>query len=105
MNRDQVLAWLETRRPVPPPELAARLRALVAAAPERVLAGGGLRAALADLGLSVLAGLEGRDPQEAGVALDLLAADALVTYAFEAAADEGTDVTGLAGRLLAEVSE
>jgi len=41
--------------------------------------------------------------ESSATALDLLAADAFVTYAFEAASEEGTDVAGLATRLLTTV--
>ena len=44
------------------------------------------------------------DPRSRSLALDLLAADAFVTYAFEAAAEEGVEVAPLVSRLLAEVS-
>ncbi|HEX6964574.1 MAG TPA: hypothetical protein VF166_02170 [Gemmatimonadaceae bacterium] len=81
-----VAEWLDSRTPPAPPRLHARLRealhpwahADVADAPEYCLAAAEviLRHLLAD---------ESRDRARA---LDLLAADALVTYAFEAASDE-----------------
>lgn len=82
--------WLATRTPAPPPELAARVRHLlgstvdddVAVAPDRLL-GAAERTVAALL-------REGRTGRES--AADLLAADALVTYAFEAA---GSDPTGV----------
>jgi hypothetical protein len=57
---------------------------------------------MAALGLAMLALLDGRHEKGRDLALDLLAADALVTYAFEAAAEEGTPVDELVRRLLAE---
>ena len=70
---------------------------------EAALAGTGMAETMGTLGIVTLAGLRDRQAQGEGVALDLLAADAFVTYAFEAAAEEGTDVTALVQRLLREV--
>ncbi|MDE3128531.1 MAG: hypothetical protein KGL38_11030 [Gemmatimonadota bacterium] len=77
-------AWLDARTPAPPPALARRIRELLAADLDRDAAdahrvcGAAAEALLAAL----LAEREtGRE-----TALDLLAADALVTYAFEHAA-------------------
>ncbi len=88
MTRSEVLAWLATRRPAPPPALAARLGAVVT---DAVLP---LPDHLAQLGREVLAGVTARPDAGRELALDLLAADALVTYAFEAQAE--ADVAGLA---------
>jgi len=79
-----VAAWIAQREPAPPAALAARLEALAREAPAGValpvamveLAGGALRRLLAR-------GEEGRE-----VALELLAIDALATYAFEAQGEE-----------------
>jgi hypothetical protein len=79
-------AWLESRTPAPPPALATRLRAVLDAdreapldeIPERCLAGAE----------RLLAGLLDAPAASREAALDLLAADALVTYAFEAAGEE-----------------
>ena len=79
-------AWLESRTPPAPPALRDRVRSLLAAdesapasqIPDRCLAAAeGLLVTLVDTAGTT------RD-----AALDLLAADALVTYAFEAASDE-----------------
>lgn len=77
--------WLESRHPAPPAELAQRLRGVLgprlddpaSSAPHRLV-----DAAEALLGDILDAGRASREN-----ALDLLAVDALVTYAFEAAAD------------------
>lgn len=101
MTRDAVAAWLAARRPAPPAALAARLtHALAAYSEERLRAAGTMAEAMADLGLATLAGLKGGESAE--LALDLLAADGFVTYAFEAAAEEGVNVESLATRLLTE---
>ena len=83
MTRDQVLAWLDTRRPVPPATLRDRLRHAVHDAPD------GLVAHLARLGRELLDGVVARPNGGRELALDLLAADAFATYAFEAQAEEG----------------
>lgn len=78
--------WLAHRSPPPPEALAARIEELLAvvglpgegAAPER----------LADAAERVLARLLREECATRQSALDLLAADAMATYAFEAAADE-----------------
>ena len=79
------IAWLEARRPPAPPALARRLRAALEALP----ASG--EAAVADrcleAGERVLASLLERGCGARDAALDLLAVDALVTYAFEAASE------------------
>ena len=78
--------WLDRRELVPPPALRHRLDTAVTEAPRAQT----LPAPDASLeaALVLLDGLlRGADASRAG-ALELLAADALMTYAFEAAADE-----------------
>jgi hypothetical protein len=82
MTRDEILAWLDSRRPTPPLALRERLRAAVH---ETAL---GLPAHLARLGDELLAGVAARPAGGRELALDLLAADAFATYAFEAQAEE-----------------
>jgi hypothetical protein len=81
MTRDDLEAWLEARRPAPPEALAARLRSLATDSP---LA---LPEHLAALGRDVLRRVSAGPAADRTLALDLLAADALVTYAFEAQAE------------------
>lgn len=87
MTRDDLVAWLDARRPAPPAVLRERLRALAnaspLAAPEQ----------LGRLGLDLLAQVVARPAAGRELALDLLCADAFVTYAFEAQAEQ--DVGGL----------
>jgi hypothetical protein len=79
--------WLVTRDPAPPPALNARLRELLgdrsssplAEAPEALVT-----IAEAQLARLVAVGANGRGGE---AALDLLAVDALVTYAYEAASE------------------
>ncbi|MBX6363244.1 MAG: hypothetical protein IRZ00_05190 [Gemmatimonadetes bacterium] len=77
------LEWLDTRTPPPPAELRARLAD--ALEPAETLPG-----ALADGALVCLAAALARGDDRAA-ALDLLSADALLTYALEAAAEAGAD--------------
>jgi hypothetical protein len=88
MTRAEVLAWLESRRPAPPEGLAACLAAAVTdtASP--------LSEHLALLGQHMLTRVADRPEGGRELALDLLAADAFVTYAFEAQAE--ADVAGVA---------
>jgi hypothetical protein len=88
MTRRAVLSWLEGRRPGPPDAVRAHLAAAVTDAslplPEH----------LAELGREVLVRVASRPDGGRELALDLLAADAFITYAFEAQAE--ADVGGLA---------
>ena len=82
MTRDQVLAWLDTRRPTPPDTLRDRLRGAVHDTPF------GLPAHLAQLDHELLDRVVARPAGGRELALDLLAADAFATYACEAQAEE-----------------
>lgn len=84
MTRSDVLAWLDTRRPVPPAALRERInRAVANTTPHSPLP-----VYLAELGRGLLERVAARPQGGREVALDLLAADAFVTYAFEAQAEE-----------------
>ncbi|PYP08302.1 MAG: hypothetical protein DMD59_12625 [Gemmatimonadetes bacterium] len=87
MTRDQVLAWLDARRPAPPDALRERLRGVVHDAPEALIPH------LARLGRELLDRVTARPLGGRELALDLLAADAFATYACEAEAEEGTHET------------
>lgn len=97
MSADTLAAWLAGRRPLPPGALAARIRDAVgdeAGAPPQALAG---------LGARVLDHVAAQATQDRRHALDLLTADALVTYAFEAQAEHDVrGLTRLAERISAE---
>jgi hypothetical protein len=88
MTRREVVAWLDARRPAPPAALRAGLDAAVTDSEER------LPEHLADLGRALLRRVASQPRGGRELALDLLAADAFVTYAFEAQAE--ADVAGLA---------
>lgn len=87
MTRADVLAWLARRQPVPPDALRSHLAATVT---DR---DAGLPDHLAQEGAALLARVTGSTGSGRERALDLLAADAFVTYAFEAQAEQ--DVRGL----------
>ncbi|HEX6536901.1 MAG TPA: hypothetical protein VF041_20115 [Gemmatimonadaceae bacterium] len=94
--------WLATRTPPPPPLLAARLEEALAPALGRDVAhveDASLAAAEAILHQLLSTPDAGRDR-----ALDLLAADALVTYAFEAASDEPDAIAARADGAMARLA-
>jgi hypothetical protein len=95
MTRRELLEWLGTRRPTPPAALRAHLEEAVVDGAEP------LPQHLARLGAALLARVAGHPAGGRELALDLLAADAFVTYAFEAQAE--ADVDGLA-RLAQDVT-
>jgi hypothetical protein len=94
VTRQALVAWLRRRVPAPPAGLREHLEALAtdSAAP--------LPEHLAILGTEVLARVAGQPAGGRELALDLLAADAFVTYAFEAQAEiDPAALSGLAERL------
>lgn len=88
MTRIEVLAWLDRRCPAPPRALRAQIERAVTDATLP------LPAHLAELGRALLARVTVRPDGRRELALDLLAADAFITYAFEAQAEQ--DVGGVA---------
>ena len=76
--------WIRGRSPAPPPHLLSRVEAMAANAPRAATPADALLDAAAAVMADVLR--DGCLTRSAG--LDLLAVDALVTYAFEAAADD-----------------
>ncbi len=99
VSRSTVRAWMLSRTPVPPADLAVVLSSILDAAPDSAFEGRSLSAVLGRLSIMTL-----DEKRPAGdAALFLLASDALVTYAFEAAAEEGEDLTAVAERLLGQV--
>ena len=88
MTRDDVRRWLASRKPTPPQALRERLnRAVVELLPAP---SSQLPAYLAQLGQTLLERVAGKPKGGRELALDLLAADAFATYAFEAQAEEGS---------------
>jgi hypothetical protein len=83
--------WLDARAPEPPPELTRRVRIALGAEVEadaRYAADICVNAAQRVVAELLRAGRTGRES-----AADLLAADALVAYAFEAASDDPAGLT------------
>ena len=88
MTRAEVLAWLDTRTPAPPKALRERLERAV----QELLPAPGsvLPVYLARMGEELLDRVTSRPSGGRELALDLLAADAFATYAFEAQAEDET---------------
>jgi hypothetical protein len=103
MTRGAALAWLAARLPSRPEALAIHMTRSVAAGPSLALEAASTMAdAMAALGVSTLAAVTAGGSEGAELAMDLLAADAFVTYAFEAAGEEDVSVGPLVERLLQE---
>ncbi len=82
--------WLATRQPPAPHNLLTRMSAEIS---KLGMAEADVTPrALADAGASILRSLDESGCSDRAKALDLLAADALFTYAFEAAADSKADI-------------
>jgi hypothetical protein len=87
-------AWLATRQPVAPERIGAHVAAAV---PQN---GAPLPEVLARAGVALLRRVTSEPDGTRELALDLLAADALITYAFEAQAEADVDgLIALADRL------
>ena len=97
-------AWLAKHTPPPPPVLAERVEAIVG--PRVGANGGGVPSpeAYLDAAEELLATLISDGCVSRSSALDLLVADALVTYAFEVAADEPARVAERAERAMARIA-
>lgn len=80
--------WLAAREPAPPTALLARMREALDREADRDAIDA--HETLLGAGVTLLERMLGAGDQGRGSALDLLAADALVTYAFEAAAEDAT---------------
>ena len=93
--------WLDARDPAPPTALADALRAELAA--ELDLSFASAPGALLKAGERVLERVLKAEPQTPAVAPDLLLADALVTYAFEAVAESAADADRLARDAMARL--
>lgn len=81
----EIAEWLDAREPSPPERLSGRIRAeLAASASLDSTLDPGL---LAEAGIAIVHAIGHTGSSDRSTALDLLAADALVTYAFEASAE------------------
>lgn len=100
-----MLTWLGQRRPAPPPTFAAHLAAAaaVSVSPTTPTAAQSLPRHLVGLGQRLLARVTAAPGGGRELALDLLAADAFVTYGFEAQAEADVNaLTVLAERVAGE---
>lgn len=93
--------WLQTRTPAAPLELAARIQSLAAPFAGQPAEKASLCLAAAERGLIHLLA-QGAGAR--GSALDLLAIDALVTYAFEAASSDPERIPELAHEAMGRLS-
>jgi hypothetical protein len=94
--------WLDARRPVPPPALRARIDTALGSSLDA-----GEEAALEaclSAGERVVASLLRSNATSRDTAIDLLAADALVTYAFEAASDRPAEIAVRAADAMARIA-
>jgi hypothetical protein len=94
--------WLSARTPAPPPELAARLRTVLGARLDESAAHA--HEAAIDTAESLLSELLALECAMRDRALDLLAVDALVTYAFEAAAEDPDSLAQRATATMASIA-
>jgi len=95
-------AWLAAVQPAPPPALAARLAVLLQ--PYQTLSATHVPESCLAAGEHLLDALLASGATTRGTALDLLAVDALVTYAFQAAADEPQRLEARAARAMARIA-
>jgi hypothetical protein len=98
-----VATWLEQLEPQPPAALHARLRELLADHATRPM--DEVPAACLAAGEARLASLLAERATDRASALDLLAIDALVTYAFEAAAVDPESMERLAADAMTRIAE
>jgi hypothetical protein len=97
-----IVEWLGTREPAPPDALLARLGEALGADAQRD-AGDAAEVCLA-AGERLLAKVLREGEASRDHALDLLAADALVTYAFEAASSHPSALPSLAAQAMARMA-
>ena len=94
--------WLDSRRPLPPAALRARIDAALG---RDLLADVDDAAeALLSAGERLVRSLLDEDATSRGSALDLLAADALVTYAFEVASERPAELSSRAATAMARIA-
>ena len=93
--------WLAHREPSPPRELRERVEALAEAVPP---GGADTAASLLAAAEAALAELSRASSGDRATALDLLAVDALVTYAFECAATDPDSIPSLSARAMSRLS-
>lgn len=95
--------WLLALQPTPPRALALRLSELLA--PYLAMSADRVPEVCLDAGERLLDALLTSGSTSRGSALDLLAVDALVTYAFQAAADDPQQLEPRAARAMARIAQ
>ena len=95
-------AWLESLDPRPPRALEERLSTLLAPLAHRPVSE--VPESCLEAGESLLGVLLASGSTSRATALDLLAVDALVTYAFQAAADDPARVESRASQAMARIA-
>ena len=93
--------WLAHREPSPPRVLRERVEALALVVPENT---GDQAESLLAAAEAALAQLSRRASDDRATALDLLAVDALVTYALELAAESPDDIPAVSERAMSRLS-
>jgi hypothetical protein len=96
-----IAEWLGAREPTPPPTLARRIAELTVTSDSGPADAAVICLIAAERALPAL--LSAKDVSRQS-ALDLLAVDALVTYAFEAASDQPDRIPDLATSAMAQLS-
>lgn len=99
---DTVGDWMARIAPAPPTALHQRLRELVAPSAHRPVTD--VPEACLEAGERLLDALLASGSTSRATALDLLAVDALVTYAFQAAADDPTRLEERAARAMQRIA-
>jgi hypothetical protein len=94
--------WLDTRTPAPPAALLARLRSALGDA--LALDAGAAADSCLSAGEAVLATVLQAQDSKRTCALDLLTADALVTYSFEAASERPADLAARAANAMSHIA-
>lgn len=94
-------AWVDALDPRPPVTLHERLRTLLAPAAHRPVAD--VAQVCTETGVRLLGEMLATEATGRADALDLLAVDALMTYAFEAAADDSSQIESLASDAMVRI--
>lgn len=95
-------AWLDARTPEAPPALRGRIAQVVAAHPEWEQMS--KAHALLKASQSLLRDVLAAEPKDREAALALLAADACITYAFEAAAETPSELAAFADESMRDIA-
>jgi len=96
----EALEWISTREPRPPAALLTRMSRALHDSPED--AGGSVASRLLAAATGILRDGPGADR---AAALDLLAADALITYAMESASDDCESIDAVAGEAVRAICD